>query len=50
LTTLKGIQAGKIKDTFGWNRKVKFADVKKYSVEAGETTNGLNGSSVDQLP
>ena len=31
LSTLKGIQAGKIKDTFGWNHKVEKVDVKKYS-------------------
>jgi branched-chain amino acid aminotransferase len=50
LTTLKGIQAGKIKDTFSWNSKVEFVDVKKYSAEVGETTNGVNGSRVDKLP
>jgi branched-chain amino acid aminotransferase len=50
LTTLKGIQAGKIKDTFGWNSKVDFVDVKKYSTAAGESTNGVNGTSVDELP
>jgi branched-chain amino acid aminotransferase len=48
LTTLKGIQAGKIKDTFGWNSKVEEVDIKKYTT--GETTNGVNGKSVDALP
>lgn len=48
LTTLKGIQAGKIKDTFGWNSKVEEVDIKNYA--AGETTNGVNGKSVDSLP
>ncbi|KAE9381262.1 branched-chain amino acid aminotransferase II [Stipitochalara longipes BDJ] len=48
LTTLKGIQAGKIKDTFGWNSKVEEVDIKKYT--AAETTNGVNGESVDALP
>jgi branched-chain amino acid aminotransferase len=48
LTTLKGIQAGKIKDTFGWNSKVEEVDIKKYS--ASEATNGVNGESVDALP
>jgi branched-chain amino acid aminotransferase len=48
LTTLKGVQAGKIKDTFGWNSKVEQVDVKKYT--PGETTNGVNGKSVDALP
>jgi branched-chain amino acid aminotransferase len=45
---LKGIQAGKIKDTFGWNSKVEEIDVSKYA--AGEQTNGVNGKSVDALP
>jgi branched-chain amino acid aminotransferase len=45
---LKGIQAGKIKDTFGWNSKVEEVDIKKYTT--GETTNGVNGKSVDALP
>lgn len=48
LTTLKGIQQGKIKDTFGWCSKVEYADVTKFS--GGETTNGVSGSNVDQLP
>ena len=48
LTTLKGIQAGKIKDTFGWNSKVEQVDIKKYT--KGEQSNGTNGESVDQLP
>jgi branched-chain amino acid aminotransferase len=41
LTTLKGIQAGKIKDTFGWNSKVEEVDIIKYT--ASEQTNGVNG-------
>ncbi len=48
LTTLKGIQAGKLEDTFGWNSKVEAVDVKKYT--AGEQTSGTNGESVDKLP
>ena len=48
LSTLKGIQLGKIKDTFGWNSVVEQVDIKKYT--AGETTNGVNGKSVDALP
>ncbi|CZT42893.1 related to branched-chain amino acid aminotransferase [Rhynchosporium secalis] len=48
LTTLKGIQNGKIQDTFGWNSKVEAVDVKNYST--GEQTNGTNGESVDKLP
>ena len=48
LTTLKGIQLGKIKDTFGWNSKVEEVDIKKYAT--GEQTNGVSGDNVDQLP
>ncbi|KAK6587436.1 hypothetical protein PZA11_000726 [Diplocarpon coronariae] len=48
LTTLKGIQRGKIKDTFGWNSKVEKVGAQKYSV--GETTTGANGGNVDKLP
>ncbi|EHL03429.1 putative branched-chain-amino-acid aminotransferase TOXF [Glarea lozoyensis 74030] len=47
LSTLKGIQQGKIEDTFGWNTKVTPVDIKKYS-EA--ETNGTNGKSIDNLP
>jgi branched-chain amino acid aminotransferase len=31
LATLKGIQAGKIEDTFGWNSKVEDVNAKKYA-------------------
>ncbi|CZR51098.1 related to branched-chain amino acid aminotransferase [Phialocephala subalpina] len=48
LTTLKGIQMGKIKDTFGWNLKVEEVDLSKYA--SSEQTNGVNGDSVDKLP
>lgn len=48
LTTLKGIQMGKIKDTFGWNLLVKEVASQKYA--AGEQTNGTNGVTVDKLP
>lgn len=48
LTTLKGIQMGKIKDTFGWNLKVEEVDAQKYAT--GERTNGVSGDSVDKLP
>ncbi|KAK2628291.1 hypothetical protein QTJ16_002937 [Diplocarpon rosae] len=48
LTTLKGIQNGKIKDTFGWNSRVEKVDAQKYSVV--ETANGTIGESVDMLP
>ena len=48
LTTLKGIQLGKIPDTFGWNSKVEEVDVKKYTSEP--STNGINCHNVDNLP
>jgi branched-chain amino acid aminotransferase len=48
LTTLKAIQMGKIKDTFGWNLKVEEVDLSKYA--SSEQTNGVNGDSVDKLP
>lgn len=48
LTTLKGIQTGKIKDTFGWNSKVEEMDPKKYT--DSEQTDGKVGASVDALP
>jgi len=56
LTTLKGIQQGKIKDQWGWLNAVQKADEKDYTVRgsgksgAGEVTNGVNGSNVDKLP
>ncbi|KAI9734450.1 MAG: hypothetical protein M1818_006839 [Claussenomyces sp. TS43310] len=48
LTTLKGIQQGKIKDSFGWCSTVKELDAKKYGT--GEVTKDVNGSNVDKLP
>jgi len=45
LATLKGIQQGKIKDTFGWLDLVKAPE--GYDTE---DTNGVNGNSVDKLP
>lgn len=48
ISTLQGVQLGKIKDTFGWNSEVKQVDVKKYA--PGESTNGVADENVDQLP
>jgi branched-chain amino acid aminotransferase len=48
LTTLKGIQQSKIKDTFGWNSLVEEMDIQKYAT--GEQTNGVNGANIDKLP
>jgi branched-chain amino acid aminotransferase len=51
LTTLKGIQQGRIKDTFGWNFEVTAASPKDF---AGDAANGVNGDvrphEVDELP
>ena len=50
LTTLKGIQQGKMKDTFGWLEYVE--EVKGYSTKGvtnGEIRNGIP-DSVDKLP
>jgi branched-chain amino acid aminotransferase len=49
LTTLKGIQQGKIKDTFGWNSKVEEVDIKEYTAEQ-TNGKGVNGGSIDSLP
>lgn len=49
LTTLKGIQQGKIKDTFGWNSTVEEVDIEKYTAEQ-RNGKGINGGSIDSLP
>lgn len=47
LTTLKGIQQGKIKDTFGWLENVKETRREDYQSSGGdERINGV----VDKLP
>lgn len=48
LSTLKGVQLGKIEDTFGWRSKVEEVDIKKYAT--GEHTNGVNGENISKLP
>ena len=47
LTTLKGIQLGKIEDKFGWSFNVLGSDGEEFLAKNG-TTNG-NGPTVDQL-
>ncbi len=50
LAQLKGIQLGKVQDTFGWSFPVSEEDGKKVvGGESGNGANGLNGRSVDQL-
>ena len=49
LTTLKGIQTGKIPDTFGWLENVKAAQKSDYEA-TGEVTNGVDHGNVDKLP
>jgi len=49
LTTLKGIQTGKIEDTFGWLEKVEEAKEGSYGGEGGNS-NGVGHDMVDKLP
>lgn len=46
LRVLKGIQAGTVKDTFGWTLPVKECDIKDFGETDEKSTNG----SVDKLP
>jgi branched-chain amino acid aminotransferase len=50
ITTLKGIQLGKIEGPTGWCVPVIEVDIKKYSTT--ENSNGVNGinGNVDKLP
>lgn len=48
LTTLKGIQQGLIKDTFGWCSAVTEVDSSKYGPSEG--THDVDVSNVDKLP
>jgi len=50
LTTLKGIQTGKIADQFGWLDQVK--EAKGYTAKSavnGHVTNGVSGGGVDAV-
>ena len=50
LTTLKGIQQGKVEDKFGWNFTVT-APSKDLGKETGKAVNGVvNNGAVDELP
>lgn len=50
LTTLKGIQQGKIKDTFGWNFEVT-APPKDFADAVGNGVNGeVHQKQIDELP
>lgn len=49
LATLKGIQSGKIQDTFGWNKVVEKLDINDFTTTEKDGDNGLNGN-VDKLP
>lgn len=50
ISTLQGIQRGKLEDTFGWTVKVSQVDETKYAIKSGEVTNGTSGRNVDKLP
>lgn len=49
LSTLKGIQQGKIKDTFGWCETAQPEDRSQYEISRA-VANGARLSVVDQLP
>ncbi|KAF2717175.1 branched-chain amino acid aminotransferase II [Polychaeton citri CBS 116435] len=49
LDTLKGIQQGRIKDTFGWCEQVRQYQPSEYDTEGAEV-NGVNGAVPGQLP
>ena len=51
LAQLKGIQSGKVKDTFGWCEPVRQYREGEYDTVGGEKMNGAtNGHVVGQLP
>ncbi len=50
LTTLKGIQQGKVKDQFGWNYKVTEAPQSLLTEGKEIGVNGVNGAAVDTMP
>ncbi|KXT06276.1 hypothetical protein AC578_9107 [Pseudocercospora eumusae] len=50
LTQLKGIQQGKVKDEFGWVEQVRAYKPNEYETDGASETNGVNGSSISQLP
>lgn len=50
LTTLKGIQTGKIEDTFGWTEKVREARLGDYEHGSEEEADGVDVGSVSKLP
>lgn len=51
LSQLKGIQQGKVKDTFGWCEAVRQYKEGEYEVEGAAGMNGkANGHVVGQLP
>ena len=51
LTTLKGIQQGKIEDKFGWLERVQQANRSEWEEnKAKEATNGVDKGMVDKLP
>ena len=51
LTTLKGIQTGKIEDSFGWLETIKEAKRIEWEEHAAKgVTNGVEKGNVDKLP
>ena len=49
ISTLKGIQNGKVEDSFGWNFTVNEPKKGEYESEE-ENTNGVGHQMVDKLP
>jgi branched-chain amino acid aminotransferase len=50
LTTLKGVQQGKVADQWGWLDRVPEPDHSTFKKRNAECQNGVNGNHVDALP
>lgn len=50
LEQLKGLQQGKVKDTFGWVEKVGAHSAGEGFVSGATGEKGVNGKTLDQLP
>lgn len=50
LAQLKGLQQGKVKDTFNWTEAVSAYEAGKDYEQEGVDSNGPNGKIISQLP
>ena len=52
IAQLKGIQQGKVKDTFGWLFPVRQVKPEEYQTDGASerATNGINGHTPNELP